>query len=354
MAMRRLGSVSRLTLSNTALLLIATATSLTALAHAAPVPPPMTWIGPWTTTGSQVTFVATIRKQEELWTEKFGSNRPKRIASAGCGMGEVDQLAVGPKGSVGCLAASQSNSESDYAVNFLSSSGTIKHVASAGGPGGLEGGPPVDSIPFIFGDSSFLGYLHVTADGLVQLMRITSSGHAQHVADLAGVSKPEAIAIDSGHIVITEGGTVYLYTVAGKHVSTIATGASATSLGIRSIGIRKDRIVVRIGSGRFAVFTLHGKLVHSYPVHAAVGTAMGLATYYGYAVYIGAGNAVHALKLSNGRDRIIARAGGKGWFGNGLSLQAPGVVVPRTVQRGKQYPMKLVFIPMSKIRAALG
>ncbi len=351
--MRRFGSVSRLPLSIAGLLLVAAAASLTSLAGAAPVPPPMTWIGPWTAMGSQVTFVATIRKQEELWTEKFGSNRPRQIAPAGCGMGEVDQLAVGPKGSVGCLAASESNSESDYALNFLSSSGTIKHVASAGGDTGLEGGPPVDSIPFVFGDSSFLGYLHVTADGLVQLMRITSSGDARHVADLTDVSEPKAVALDSGHLVVSDGASAYVYTVAGQHLSTfdISTLVAGTPFGLPLLTIRKDRVVVIYGK-RLSVFTLQGKLVHSYAVNPK--DACWPATYFGYVVYIRNENAVHALKLSSGKVRIIARAGGKGWFGNGLSMQAPGVVVPRTVQRGKQYPMKLVFIPMSKIRAALG
>lgn len=327
------------------------------LAGAAPTSPKLTLFGPWATTGSQVVFVAKIRHRNGLWIEKFGSSTPRRIAPAYCGpaMGEVDQLAVGPKGSVACLEAGQGNTESYYSVAFVSSHGASRHVASAGGStGNGDYNQAVNSIPLVFGDSTFLGYLYVTAGGVVRLMRITSIGYPRHVADLARVSAPRAVAIDSGRIAITEGGdinggTVHVYTVGGRHVSTFETQAAWTT---PSVVMRKDRIVARTTTRRFKVYTLHGQLVHSYPVRAANRVTMGLATYAGYVVYIGADKAVHALKLATGKDRIIARSG-KGWFWNGLSLQAPGVVVPLT-SPGRSVPVKLIFIPMAKIRAAVG
>jgi hypothetical protein len=359
--MRRFGSFRRRSLQIAGLLLITAAVSLTSLADAALVPPSLTNFGPWATKGSQVKFVATVRKQAALWTEKFGSNTPKRIALADCGgLGELDQLAVGPKGSVACLDVAPGTDVVYYSLALVSSSGAVKHVASAGGSTG-----PVDSIPFVFGDSTFLGYLHVTADGVVQLMRITSSGHAQHVADLAGISNPQAVAIDSGHIFISDltpslgvsghgyTNSGHVYTVAGQHISTfdIATIAAGAPIGSGpfSVTIRKNRIVA-LYDKRLSVYTLHGQRVHSYPVNPK--GAGWPATYYGYVVYIRAGNAVHALKLSNGKDRIVARAE-KGWFGNGLSLQAPGAVAPLTLT-GDNLHTKLVFIPMSKIRATVG
>ncbi|MGD0167315.1 MAG: hypothetical protein ABSC51_08505 [Gaiellaceae bacterium] len=345
--MRKRSFIPKSSALATGLAMAATTMLLVPLASATPKVPTFKDFGPWATTGSNVVFAATIGKRAGLWIEKFGSNTPRRIAPAYCGPGleEVDQLAVGPKGSVACLEATQGNTEVNFNLAFISSSGAFKHVASAGGPS-VEGVPPVDYIPVVFGDSSFLGYLHVTADGLVQLMRISSTGHPQHVADLADVSKPGAVAIDSGHIAITQsGGTVSVYTVAGRHVSSFAAGAASGP----SVGIRKDRVVVRTTAHRFGVYTLQGQLVHSYPVRAAGGVTMGLATYAGYVVYIGAGKAVHALKLTTGRDRIIARAG-KGSFWSGLSLQAPGAVVPFGTTGG----MTLDFIPISKIRAKVG
>lgn len=330
------------------LLLIAVAVSLTPLAGAAPAPPTLSLFGPWVTTGSQVAFVAKIRNEEGLWTEKFGSKTPKRIAPAYCGpkMEEVDQLALGPKGSVACLEATTGNTEASYTLDFVTSSGAITHVASAGGPTG-DNSAPVGSISVVFGDSAFLGYLRVTAKGVTQLMRITSSGHAQHIADLSGVSTPRAVAIDSGHIAITDGHTVEVYTVAGQQVSTFAAGAASAP----SVGIRKDRVVVRTTAKTLVAYTLQGQIVHSYPIRVS-SFANGLATYGGYAVYLGANKAVHAVKLSSGVDRILARSG-KGWFFSGVSLQAPGVVAPLT-SPGRNVPVKLVFVSMAKIRAALG
>jgi len=361
MAMRRLGSFLRRSWPIAGLTIIIAAAPLTSLADAALAPPSLTIFGPWVTTGSQVKFVATVRKQAALWTEKFGSNMPKRIALADCGgLGELDQLAVGPKGSVACLDAAPGIDVVYYSLGFVSSTGAVKRVASAGGGTG-----PVDSIPFVFGDSTFLGYLHITADGVVQLMRITSSGDAQHVADLAGISNPLTVAIDSGRIVISDlapslgvSGHGYtnlghVYTVAGRHISTfdlakIAAGAPIGT-GPLSVTIRKNRIVVLNGK-RLSVYTLHGQRVHSYPINPR--GARWPATYYGYVVYIRAGKAVHALKLSSGKDRIVARAG-KGWFDNRLSLQAPGAVAPLALP-GDTRHTKLVFIPMSKIRATVG
>jgi hypothetical protein len=265
----------------------------------------------------------------------------------------IDQLAIGPKGSVACLEAGQGNLESYYSLAFVSSRGAIRHVASAGGvTSDGDYNQSVNSIPLVFGDSTFLGYLYVTARGVVRLMRITSKGYPRHVADLARVSAPRAVAIDSGRIAITEGGdinggTVHVYTVGGRRISTFETQAAWTD----SVGIRKDRVVVRTTTKRLAVYTLHGHLVHSYRLKATAFTN-GLATYGGYAVYLGANKAVRAVKLSTGKDRIIARAG-KGWFWKGVSLQAPGATVPLTLA-SRTTDIKLVFIPISKIRAAVG
>jgi hypothetical protein len=76
------------------------------------MPPVMSGLGPWATVGSRVAFAATINNREGLWVGTFGSNRPRWLASEGCGEGSVpSQLAAGPSGSWGCLTAIVSNSE---------------------------------------------------------------------------------------------------------------------------------------------------------------------------------------------------------------------------------------------------
>ena len=61
---------------------------------------------------------------------------------------------------------------------------------------------------------------------------------------------------------------------------------------------------------------------------------------------------MRAIRLSNGTDRIISRAG-NGWFFTGLSLQAPGAVVPHTTKEGN-FRVTLRFLPIAKLRFVLG
>jgi hypothetical protein len=323
------------------------AATLASIAGAASGPPSaLSGLGAWATAGSRLAFVATVGGRQGLWVERFGSGRPTRIGPAACAKEEqIDQLAAGPNGSWGCLERTVGNTEAYYSVDVISSSGVSRQVASAGGPTG-EGKPPVDSMPQLFGDGNFLGYLHVTADGVVQLMRITASARPRHIATLAGVSVPTAVAIAGRTIAaLQQAGNVSVFTTAGEPLATIPTRAA-------SLALTANRVVVRTTNRRLVVYGPRGGLVHSWPLGAATWTA-GLGAYGGYAVYLGANKAVRAVRLSTGRDRIVARAS-SGWFFNGLSLQAPGVVVPRTTQHGKNFLVTLRFLPITALRAALG
>jgi hypothetical protein len=322
------------------------AAGLTALAGAASGPSPaLTGLGAWATAGSRLAFVATVGGRQGLWAERFGSSRPTRIGPAVCVKQEqIDQLAAGPAGSWGCLERTVGNTESYYSVDVVSSSGVSRQVASAGGPTGA-GKPPVDSIPQLFGDGNFLGYLHVTADGVVQLMRIAGA-QPRHVAALAGVSVPTAVAIAGRTIaVLQRAGSVSVFTTSGEPLATIPAKAA-------SIALTVNRVVVRTTNRRLVVYGLRGGRVHSWPLGASTWSA-GLGVYSGYAVYLGANKAVRAVRLSSGRDRIVARAG-SGWYFNGLSLQAPGVVVPRTTKQGQNFLVTLRFLPITALRAAVG
>jgi hypothetical protein len=92
--------------------------------------------------------------------------------------------------------------------------------------------------------------------------------------------------------------------------------------------------------------------VHNWPL-GATSFSNGLAVYNGYAAYIGADKAVRAVKLTNGKDRIVARAGA-GWFWNGVGLQAPGIVAPLTAQQGKNFVATMQLVPTATVRKTLG
>ena len=225
------------------------AATLASIAGAASGPPSaLSGLGAWATAGSRLAFVATVGGRQGLWVERFGSGRPTRIGPAACAKEEqIDQLAAGPNGSWGCLERTVGNTEAYYSVDVISSSGVSRQVASAGGPTG-EGEPPVDSIPQLFGDGNFLGYLHVTADGVVQLMRITASARPRHIATLVGVSIPTAVAIAGRTIaVLQQAGNVSVFTTTGEPLATIPTRAA-------SLALTANRVVVRTTNRRLVVY----------------------------------------------------------------------------------------------------
>jgi hypothetical protein len=298
----------------------------------------------WATAGSRLAFVATVRNRQGLWVERFGSNQPRRVCPPVCGQNEeIDQFAAGPTGSWGCLERTEGNTEAYYSVDLMSAKGASRHVATAGGPTGADQ-PRSNSIPLIFGDGSLLGYLHLTVDGVMQLMRIAPSGKAQHIADLAGVTAPEAVAIAGTHLVLRHAGIASLYTTGGRPVATIAARAAADAL-------TNDRVVIRTRDPAPRRLHIRGAACRLIPARRQRldGGARGHGR---YAVYLAANKTVRVVKLSTGTDRIVTRAG-TGWFFNGLALQAPGAVVPLTKQQGKNFRVTLRFLPTAVLKATL-
>lgn len=315
----------------------------------------------WTNAGSRVVFQGIIGKKSANWTWRPGARTAKRIVAPFCiGDGKAT-LAFGPKGSIGCLDLGVGMSEISYDLSVLTSDGKERTVTSIVDSVDENGNvSSSESIPAIFGDGKFLGYLHVSSDGSsVELVQILADGSSRQVAELQDVVSPgekpiyEA-KVDSGHIVIRQGNDVYVYTTSGKHMATISGKAA---MRVRStIAIRKDRVVVLTTGRRINAYTLRGRLVRSYPVRAA--QPGDLATYYGFAVYTTSHadsapvhSTLRVLKLSTGKDRIVTKSG-KSWFMSGESIQAPGILVPVTTLRGKQFYTRFRFVAMAKVRAA--
>ncbi len=333
------------------LLFIASCAALVAsgvAAGAAPSAPAINGLGAWATAGSRLAFSGTVDNRDGLWVQTFGSKQP-RLLTTRCGEGNApSQIAAGPNGNWACLTAVVGNTEAFYAVDLVLANGTVRHVTTAGGSIDSSGtaAQKLDSIPQIFGDGTFLGYLHVTSAGVTQLFQIGSTGHARRVANLPGVSTVAAastqdsnpdVSVAIGTLAILQvNGTVAVFTTAGAQLATIPAHAVA-------VAVTGDRVVVRTRARRLVVYGLHGGLVHSWPL-GATSFANGLAAFDGYAAYTGADRAVRVVKLTNGTDRIVARAG-TGWFWNGVSLQAPGIVAPLTVQQDKSFVETMQFVP---------
>ncbi|HEX3456228.1 MAG TPA: hypothetical protein VHS03_16535 [Gaiellaceae bacterium] len=338
------------------LLFIASCAALVAsgvAAGAAPSAPTISDLGAWATAGSRLAVSGTVNHRDGLWVQTIGSTQP-RLLTTRCGEGNApSQIAAGPNGSWACLTAVVGNTEAFYAVDLVLGNGSVRHVATAGGSIDSSGtaAQKFDSIPQIIGDGSFLGYLRVTPAGVTQLFQIGSTGHARRVASLPGVSavatastqdsNPEVSAANGTVAILQVNGTVAVFTVAGAPLAAIPAHGAA-------VAVTGNRVVVRTRTRRLVVYGLHGGLVHNWRL-GATNSSNGLAAFDGYAAYIGADKAVRVVKLSNGTDRVVARSGA-GWFWNGVSLQAPGIVAPLTTQHGKSFVSTPQFVPTAKLR----
>ncbi len=296
----------------TALALLLVPAAVAGAATAAPVK--LAGLTAWTSAGSRLGFVATSAggRRGYLWTQRYGVAVPRLLRTTPpIGQEEIDALAAGPNGTWASLERSVGNTSSSYSVDVVSSRG--------GGAAVTRSSTPI----LLVGDGRFLGYLNVTAAG-VQLYRI-SGAHGIRVASLAGVSSPQDVAAANGHLAIREtNGNVIVFTDGGVKLATIPAKAA-------SVALTANRVVVRTRTKRLVVYGLRGGLVHNWPLRAASWTA-GLAAYGSYAVYLGANKALRAVRLTNGSDRIVARAG-SGFFFGGVALQAAGALAPLTSGR---------------------
>jgi len=285
-----------------------------AVADAATAPPvKLTGLTTWASTGSRLGYVATSAggRRGYLWTQTYGAGEPRPLrTTAPIDEEEIDALAPGPNGTWGALERSIGNSGSTYTLDVVSSRGGGAKVTTSAQP------------IILVGDGTFLGYVAVTSSGTVQLYRVAGA-RGIHVADLAGVTAPQDVAAANGHLAVRElDGSVVVLTDGGAQLATIPAKAA-------SVALTANRVVVRTRDRRLVVYGLGGGLVHNWKLSAASWTA-GLAAYGAYAVYLGANKALHAVRLSSGSDRIVARAG-SGFFFNGVALQKAGALVPLSV-----------------------
>jgi hypothetical protein len=330
------------------------------------------FINHWTGAGSRVVFEGNLAPKVftdvlgtgGYWLQRFGSQKLEPIPASQADFcsteesWEVLSLALGAKGTIGCAAISGGISETDVIVYVALANGTTRILAGTSYDGGAEDSTPgirPGLVPAIFGDGHFLGYLEIEPGGVVSLSRITSSGESEHVADLPGLSscgdQSDNCAnanVDSGNIVIRKFGdsAVHVFTTSGRPVASFDVNAPPYSGGV---AIRKQRIVVLTADHRLAVYTLHGKLVHSYPVQ---GSKFGsVSTYFGFAAYADpSATTVFVIKLSTGQIRRIVRVPRAQSYlrAGAFTLERAGLAVGRTGSTG------FIYVPWKKIRAKFG
>jgi len=299
-----------------------------AVAGAATAPVKLTNLTAWASAGSRLGFVATSAggRRGYLWTQPYGSSAAPRLlrSTPPIVLEEIDALAAGPNGTWAALERAVGNTSSSYRLDVISSRG--------GGAAVTRSSTPI----LLAGDGKFLGYLTVSAAGGVQLYRI-SGARGIRVASLAGVASPQDVAAANGYLAIRQAnGTVVVLTDRGVKLATIPAKAA-------SIALTANRLVVRTRTRRLVVYGLRGGLVHNWPLRAAGWTA-GLAASGANAVYLGANKALRSVRLSNGSDRIVARAG-TGFFFDGVALQAGGALAPLTSGRTTTFR----FVPSSTL-----
>jgi len=115
----------------------------------------------------------------------------------------------------------------------------------------------------------------------------------------------------------------------------------------RQVALRKDYIVVLTRTKSLEIYNSHtGAFVRKWSVVAG---ASQLDVHSGIAVYA-AGRTVHALRLSDGSDAIVATAPRAI---EGLAIEPPGLVYAYNTVKGIKDVGNLAFVPLAKVNAVL-
>jgi hypothetical protein len=153
----------------------------------------------------------------------------------------------------------------------------------------------------------------------------------------------QAAAADSGRIAIARrDGTVALFSSVGRRLRTF------TPPSAKEVGLSNDALVVLTRTRTLELYdAATGATLKSFPVAAG---AARLDVQTGVAVYA-AGREVHLLRLSDGRDVVLASAPRPIV---GLEIEAPGIAYAyNTIRRGREAGT-LAFVPTTKATPLFG
>ena len=156
------------------------------------------------------------------------------------------------------------------------------------------------------------------------------------------VLRPVAPLDRSGGLYRYEGSSIGVYSSSGRLLRTI------TPTSARDVALRGDWLLVLTDAPTIDAYSVStGRRLHSWPVRKG---AQQLDAYGGVAVYANPGvngnYFVHAVRLSTGRDVVLARA--LGWPNlRLLAIEEPGLVYEQDFHH-------LVFLPLARVLAAVG
>jgi hypothetical protein len=115
----------------------------------------------------------------------------------------------------------------------------------------------------------------------------------------------------------------------------------------RQVALRNDYIVVLTRTNSIEIYNSHsGAFIRKWPVAAG---ASRLDVHSGIVVYP-VGRTVHALRLSDGSDAIVATAPRAV---EGLAIERPGIVYAYNTVKGVKDVGNLAFVPLVKVNALL-
>jgi hypothetical protein len=199
--------------------------------------------------------------------------------------------------------------------------------------GGLVGG----------GDRIALNQFTTGSSGPVSAATLRRLDHRRLTTIAAGTTTLRAASLDQHRVaVLRPDEKVALFDTETSRLILTLSPSSA-----KEVALRKDYVVVLTRTRTLEIFNARtGAVVRTLPVAAG---ASRLDVYGGVAAYA-VGRAVHVLRLSDGKDRILATAPRAV---AGLEVEAPGIVYAYNTVRGIKDVGNLAFVPMSKATSLL-
>jgi hypothetical protein len=219
-----------------------------------------------------------------------------------------------------------------------------RQVASALRTGNVDGTLTGGWLSGLVGSGDRIALNRFTTDGSGSVSAAALQRLAGGLTTIAaGPATLRAASLDRHRVaVLRPDQTVALYdTERGRLLLTVVPSSS------REVALRKDYVVVLTKTRTVEIFNARtGGQVRTLAVAAG---ASKLDVYAGVAVYA-VGRAVHVLRLSDGRDAVLATASRAI---AGLEIEAPGIVYAYNTVRGIKDIGNLAFVPMGKATSLL-
>lgn len=205
------------------------------------------------------------------------------------------------------------------------------------------GEPPSqgEALSGVAGDDDLLVVTLTESDaaGATTALATVSGSALRRVASSSGALA--ARSADLGRVAVLGESGIGIYSGAGRLLLAVP------AQGVREVALRKDYLVALTALGRVDIYNANtGAYVRSWPVPAG---ASFLDVHSGIAVYA-VWRTVHALRLSTGRDVVVASLPRRVVD---VEIEQPGAVYASSVRRGGRTVGLLGFLPLRHLIAAV-